>query len=273
VTLSADAGAAASTKLEHAIAARPSAPVRCRSRLTFLYMMSSIDAIRRPLATSDWLADAGQAPSLEDAKTLARNYNPAVPAQAPGDLTGLLRSWRSGDPEALARLMPLVYSHLRAQARRCLRREAAAASLQSTALVHELYMRLRTTPDVEWHDRAHFFALSARIMRRILVDAARVRAAAKRGGGARASSTDLDEFAGPDAEPATMLCALGDALECLAKVDPRRAQVIELRFFGGFSVAETAELLQVSPQTVMRDWRLARIWLAHELTGEASSGG
>jgi RNA polymerase sigma factor (TIGR02999 family) len=239
-----------------------------------MYMMSSIDGALRLPAPSERPAEAGQARSLEDAKTAGQNYNQRVAPPPPAELTGLLRSWRSGDPEALARLMPLVYSHLRAQARRCLRREAAAVTLQSTALVHELYLRLRNTPDVDWHDRAHFFALSARIMRRILVDAARARAADKRGGAHRldhTSATDLDQFPSPDTESAAMLCALGDALECLARVDPRRAHVIELRFFGGFSVAETAELLQVSPQTVMRDWRLARIWLAHELTGDESS--
>ena len=222
VGLSAVAGA--STKLEQAITARLNARVRCRALLTFVYMMSSIDAALRLRAPSG-LAVAGQAHSLGDAKTAGQNYNQRVAPPAPAELTGLLRSWRSGDPEALARLMPLVYSHLRAQARRCLRREAAAATFQSTALVHELYLRLRSTPDVDWHDRAHFFALSARIMRRILVDAARARAAAKRGGGHRpdhSSATDLDQLPGPDTESATMLCALGDALERLAKVDPRR---------------------------------------------------
>jgi len=169
--------------------------------------------------------------------------------------------------------MPLVYDHLRAQARRCMRNEGTSVTLQSTALVHEAYLRLVNTRDVDWHDRAHFFALSARIMRRILIDAARARGAAKRGGGGaridHSSAVDLDQIASTDSDAASAtLCALDDALETLAALDPRRARVIELRFFGGLSVEETAEVLQVSPQTVMRDWRLARAWIARELRGE-----
>ena len=160
----------------------------------------------------------------------------------------------------------------------CERRRAASCGgstagglLQTTALVHEVYLRLIGTQEVSWHDRVHFFALSAQIMRRILVDAARARTAAKRGGrGVRpehSSAVDLDQIPTIDSS-ASSLCALDDALEELSRIDPRRARVIELRFFGGLSVEETAEVLAVSPQTVMRDWRLARAWLARELRSD-----
>jgi RNA polymerase sigma factor (TIGR02999 family) len=185
------------------------------------------------------------------------------------DITILLKAWGAGDERALEQLMPLVYGQLRAQARRYMRAERSGLTLQSTALVHEVYLRLTKAHDVDWHDRVHFFALSAQIMRRILVDAARARAAAKRGGGAvrveHSSAVDLDQIPTVDSDAASSLCALDDALESLAQIDPRRAKVIELRFFGGLSVEETAEVLEVSAQTVMRDWRLARAWLAREL--------
>ena len=191
------------------------------------------------------------------------------------DITGLLKAWGQGDQQALEQLMPLVYAQLRAQARRYMRNERSGATLQSTALVHEVYLRLVNAQDVDWHDRVHFFALSAQIMRRILVDAARARAAAKRGGGAvrveHSSAVDLDQIPTADSDAAFSLCALDDALESLTRIDPRRAKVIELRFFGGLSVEETADVLQVSPQTVMRDWRLARAWLARELHGDMRS--
>lgn len=188
------------------------------------------------------------------------------------DITGLLRAWRDGDQGALEQLMPLVYAQLRAQARRHMRRERTGLTLQSTALVHEVYLRLVNAGNRDWQDRVHFFALSARIMRRILIDAARARAADKRGGGkarvAHSSAVDLDQIPIRDSDGASSLCALDEALESLARIDPRRAQVIELRFFGGLTVEETSDVLQVSPQTVMRDWRLARAWLARELRGE-----
>ena len=184
-------------------------------------------------------------------------------------VTGLLKAWGRGDQSALEQLMPLVYGELRAQAHRYLRRERPGATLQSTALVHELYLRLTRAQDVDCHDRAHFFALSARMMRRILVDAARARTASKRGGPVRrvdhSSILELDQLPTTPSDTAILVCALDDALDSLAQVDPRRAKVVELRFFGGLSVDETADLLQVSPQTVMRDWRLSKIWLAREL--------
>jgi RNA polymerase sigma factor (TIGR02999 family) len=188
------------------------------------------------------------------------------------DITGLLKAWRQGDEGALEQLMPLVYAQLRTQARRHMRNERTGQTMQSTALVHEVYLRLVNAGDRDWHNRVHFFALSAQIMRRILIDAARARAAAKRGGGvahvAHSSAVDLDQIPTLHSDGAASLCALDDALESLARIDPRRAKVIELRFFGGLSVEETGEVLQVSPQTVMRDWRLARAWLARELRGE-----
>lgn len=167
--------------------------------------------------------------------------------------------------------MPLVYQQLRAQARRHLRRERSGLTLQSTALVHEVYLRLTNADDVNWRDRVHFFALSAQIMRRILIDAARARTAEKRGGTLQAVNSpavDLDQIATADSAAAGTLCALDDAIESLTRIDPRQAKVIELRFFGGLSVEETAAALHVSPQTVMRDWRLARAWLARELRGD-----
>ena len=186
------------------------------------------------------------------------------------DITRLLRAWGRGDQDALNQLTPLVYTHLRAQARRYMRQERSGATLQSTALVHEVYLRLINAQDVECRDRGHFFALAAQIMRRILVDAARAATAAKRGGALqleRSPSVDLDQVQ-PVGQDSTALCALDDALEGLTRIDPRRAKVIELRFFGGLSVDETADVLQVSPQTVMRDWRLARAWLTRELRGD-----
>ena len=186
------------------------------------------------------------------------------------DVTGLLKAWGNGDEGALEQLTPLVYAQLRTQARRYTRGERSGATLQGTALVHEVYLRLIDGQRVEWHDRAHFFALSAQLMRRILIDAARARHAVKRGGKARIaqwSAADLDQIAAQDANAAA-LCALDDALEELTRLDPRRAKVIELRFFGGLTVEETAEILDISAQSVMRDWRLARAWLASELDRE-----
>ncbi len=185
------------------------------------------------------------------------------------DITGLLRAWRGGDPQALERLTPLVYDQLRRLARQYVRKERAGARGEATSLVHDAYLRLVNARTVDWRDRAHFFAVSATVMRRILVDAARARASARRGGGMQRvdypSDLNLDRFAGAATDPATEICALDDALQALAAKDPRRAQVIELRFFGGLSVDETAETLGVSAQTVLRDWRLARAWLAAEL--------
>jgi RNA polymerase sigma-70 factor, ECF subfamily len=188
------------------------------------------------------------------------------------DITALLKAWGRGDSAALERLTPLVYDQLRAQARRYVRMEQPGLSVDGTGLVHEVYLRLVRTEHVEINDRAHFFALSARLMRRILVDAARTRAAVKRGGElvrVDDAQRELDRVSDLESG-ADSLCALDDALTTLARLDPRRAQVIELRFFGGLSVQETADALGVSSPTVLRDWRLARAWLARELRGESA---
>jgi RNA polymerase sigma factor (TIGR02999 family) len=192
-----------------------------------------------------------------------------VTSRDPADITSLLKAFSRGDNTAREQLMSVVYERLRAQARRYIRRERSGITLQSTALVHEAYLRLVNGSEVDWRDRAHFFAVAAQVMRRILIDAARARAARKRGGGAQAdglTSVDLEQIPSPDSVAASSsLCDLDDALESLGRLDPRRAKVIELRFFGGFSVEETAEILEISQQTVMRDWRLARAWIAREL--------
>jgi RNA polymerase sigma factor (TIGR02999 family) len=184
------------------------------------------------------------------------------------EVTTLLKAWARGDETALERLTPLVYDELRRLARRHLRRERAGQTLQATALVNEAYMRLVDVSGIEWQDRAHFFSVSSRIMRRVLIDAARSRAAQKRAGGAeRVPDSELDRVAARGSDRAAELCALDDALESLARLDSRRAQVIELRFFGGLTVEETADVLTISPQTVLRDWKLARAWLMRELRG------
>lgn len=185
------------------------------------------------------------------------------------EITQLLKAWRAGDQTALERLTPLVYDRLRRLASHYVRRERAGQTLQRTALVHEAYVRLIEGAAIEWQDRGHFFAIAAQVMRRILVDAARARGAEKRGGqlerAIAASGGDFDTIAAPGSDRVLALCALDDALTSLAGLDPRRAQVVELRFFGGLTVEETAEVLQVSAQTVMRDWKTARTWLAREL--------
>jgi RNA polymerase sigma factor (TIGR02999 family) len=187
----------------------------------------------------------------------------------PSDVTALLKAWRDGDETALERLTPLVYSHLRKLGRQYLRKERVGAGSDATSLVHEAYVRLVDAQSVDWQDRAHFFAVSSTIMRRILVDAARSRASGKRGGGLQrvdeTTAWTMDSVAAAGTDRAAEICALDDALESLAAREPRRAQVIELRYFGGLTVEETAEALGVSPQTVLRDWRLARAWLAVEL--------
>jgi RNA polymerase sigma factor (TIGR02999 family) len=187
-------------------------------------------------------------------------------APAPShDVTTLLRAWNRGDGTALERLTPLIYHELRRLARSHLRRERAGHSLPPTGLVNEAYLRLVDASTIEWQDRAHFLSVSSRIMRRVLIDAARRRAAEKRGPAADGPAVDVGRIPAAGSDRAASLCALDDALEALARLDPRRAQVIELRFFGGLSVDETADVLSVSPQTVMRDWKLARAWLMREL--------
>jgi RNA polymerase sigma factor (TIGR02999 family) len=181
-----------------------------------------------------------------------------------GQVTQLLKCWSQGDQEALGRLMPVVYAELRRLARRQMARERPDHTLQVTALVHEAYLRLLDVRQVDWQDRAHFLALSAQMMRRILVDAARARHYQKREG--EAWKVPLQEELLIPSEPRADLVALDDALKGLAGVDPRKSQVVELRFFGGLTVEETAEALQLSPRTVMREWSLAQAWLYRELS-------
>ncbi len=180
------------------------------------------------------------------------------------EVTRWLRAWSGGDLAALDRLTPVVYGELRRIAGRCMQGEGAGHTLQPTALVNEAFLRLVDVAGVRWQDRAHFFAISARIMRRILVDAARARGSDKRGGGA--VRLNLNESL--DALPARdrRLVVLDEALESLSAFDSRKAKVVELRFFGGLSVEETAEVLKISPQSVMRDWKLARAWLTREMS-------
>lgn len=188
---------------------------------------------------------------------------PRTPAAPSPDVTELLVAMGRGDESALNRLVPLVHDELRRLARRQMRRERGGHTLQTTALVNEAYVRLIDLSRVTWQDRGHFFGMSARLMRRVLVDHARARGSVKRGGGANRVS--LDEAVGVALERPADLLALDDALSALAAVDPRKGQVVEMRFFCGFSVEETAEALAVSPETVMRDWRLAKVWLLREL--------
>jgi len=179
----------------------------------------------------------------------------------------MLQAWRAGDPQALDQLTPQVYRELHRAAKLCMRNERHRHTLQTTALINELYLRLGDLQAIDWESRAHFFAICARQMRRILIDMARARQAHKRGEGAFLIPLD----AAPEISAGTQrdLLAMDEALQALAKVDERKSQVVELRFFGGLSVEETAEVLKVSPETVARDWRLAKAWLLRELSGKA----
>ena len=185
---------------------------------------------------------------------------------APHEITGLLVAWGGGDESALERLIPLVYDELRQLAHRYMSRERPGHSLQTTALVNEAYLRLVDWKEVQWQNRAHFFAVSAKMMRRILVDFARDRQYLKRGGGAlQVSLAEASAFT--DCRSSDLV-ALDEALTALTEMDQRKGQVVEMRFFGGLSVKEVAEVLKVSEETVMRDWRLAKVWLFRELGRE-----
>jgi RNA polymerase sigma factor (TIGR02999 family) len=179
------------------------------------------------------------------------------------EITNLLRAWSSGDQAALARLAEQVYPELRLMARRYIQNERKANTLQATALVHEVYLRLVDVTKVEWHERAQFFATAAQMMRRILVDAARTRGAHKRGGGAL--KVNLDETALLSRAPNRSILALDEALTAFSQVAPRQAKVVELRYFGGLTEEEIVAALEISPRTVRRDWDLARAWLLREL--------
>ena len=179
------------------------------------------------------------------------------------DVTGLLQAWGRGDEEALQKLMPVVYEQLHVAARRFMAGERPGHTLQTTALIHETYLRLVDIRQVKWQDRAHFLAICAQLMRRILTDFARSRGYQKRGGAA--PHVNFDEVLLLTTQPDANLVALDDALNRLAEVDERKSKVVELRFFGGLGVKETAEAMKVSAGTVMRDWKLAKAWLLREL--------
>jgi RNA polymerase sigma-70 factor, ECF subfamily len=181
------------------------------------------------------------------------------------EITELLQAWREGDERALEKLTPEVYRELHHAARRCMARERDGHTLQPTALINELYLRLSNLRGVDWQNRAHFFALCARQMRRILTDMARNHRSEKRGGGAL--TVALDEAPEVASSMHPDLVVVDDALKALALIDERKSKVVELRFFGGLSVEETAEVLKVSPNTVARDWRLAKAWLLREMDG------
>jgi RNA polymerase sigma-70 factor, ECF subfamily len=193
--------------------------------------------------------------------------SPDSPSPSAPDVTGLLLAWGRGDESAADRLVPAVYDELRRHAERAMRREGAEHTLQATALVHESYLRLVDQRRVEWRNRAHFFAIASTIMRRVLVDHARARLTAKRGGHADRVSLSAAEPATPEGTDEADLLALHDALEKLTALDPDQARLVELRYFGGLTIEETAEALSISPATVKREWAVARAWLRRELSG------
>jgi RNA polymerase sigma factor (TIGR02999 family) len=187
------------------------------------------------------------------------------------ELTELLRQWSSGNESALGKIIDAAYPELRNLARRCLGSERSEHTIQATALVHEAYLRLFDVSRLRWQDRAHFFAMVAKLMRRILIDHARARDCFKRGGGAR--RLNLDEALTVSSELAPEIVRLDDALEQLAKFDSRKAQVVEMRYFGGLTADEIAAVLGVSPQSVNRDWSLAKAWLLREMTSGTANEG
>jgi RNA polymerase sigma-70 factor, ECF subfamily len=190
------------------------------------------------------------------------------PARSPHEITQLLAEWSDGNQTALDKLYPLVYDELHRMANRYMKRERRDHTLQTTALINEAYVRLVEQKNVHWENRAHFFAISAQIMRRILIDHARRHAYAKRGGGAQKVS--LDETAIVASDPASDMLLLDEALTRLAEMDPRRGQVVELRYFGGLNNEEIAGVLKISENTVTRDWNMARAWLYQELSGSVA---
>ncbi len=207
-------------------------------------------------------AEAVNSPMIADER--------ATPRAAAPEVTRILQDWEAGDAEAAGRLMPLVYDELRRLARQHLGRERGDHTLQPTALVHEAYLRLVDDPSMSLRNRAHFYAIAARVMRRILVDHARARNAAKRGG--LAGKVALDEARDLPPAGANDLVPLDDALEELTQNYPRKAQVVELKFFGGLEAKEIAQVLDVSEKTVIRDWQFAKLWLWRELAGAGSNG-
>jgi RNA polymerase sigma-70 factor, ECF subfamily len=190
-----------------------------------------------------------------------------IPSLPPQEVTQLLVDWGNGNQAALDRLMPLVYTELRQLAHRYMRRERPGHTMQTTALIHEAYLRLVDQNQVRWQHQAHFFGIAARLMRQILIEHARSHTRVKRGGGV--GTISLDEAAVVSQMRAMELLALDDALERLATIDPRKSQVVELRFFGGLSVEEAAQVLNIAPNTVLRDWRMAKAWLRREISHES----
>jgi RNA polymerase sigma-70 factor, ECF subfamily len=178
----------------------------------------------------------------------------------------LLESWSNGNSQAVDELLPLVYDELRQMARRYMNRQPSGHTLQTTALIHEAYLKIVDNEEKRWQNKSHFFAVAAQAMRHILVDRARANQTDKRGGGKQKIS--LEEAAEISAERADELVALDEALKNLSKLDERKGRVVELRYFGGLSVEETAEVLNISRQTVMRDWNFAKMWLLRELSGQ-----
>jgi RNA polymerase sigma factor (TIGR02999 family) len=188
----------------------------------------------------------------------------------PHEVTGLLQAWSAGNEQALEKLVPLVYRQLHRAARRYMAGERSGHTLQATALINEVYVRLVDIRPIDWQNRAHFFALCAQLMRRILTDFARSRHYQKRGGAA--PHVPFDQALFVSSQPQADLVALDDALKRLARIDSRKSRVVELRFFGGLGVKETAEVLKVSNETVMRDWKLAKVWLLRDLGGSRHHG-
>jgi RNA polymerase sigma-70 factor, ECF subfamily len=201
-------------------------------------------------------------PALGQLHSQSGVYN-ADPVGASSDVTALLLAWGRGEQTALNRLLPLVHEELRRVARRHMAGERGGDTLQPTALVNEAYLRLVDLQRIQWQNRAHFFAMAARIMRRVLVDIARGKAYQKRGGGAQ--RVTFIESRSPAKEPEYELIALNDALETLAKLDERKSRVVELRYFGGLTLEETAEALGISRLTVIRDWQFSKDWLKREI--------
>ena len=199
---------------------------------------------------------------------MATENEGAVLNDSKHDVTQLLQHWHEGDTEAPAKLMPLVYEELRRLARSYLARERGDHTLQATALVHEAYLRLADEKRLTWKDRAHFYGIAARLMRRILVDHARAHNAAKRGG--LEQKLTLDEARALPTEHHVELVALDGALESFAQDYPRKSEVVELKFFGGLDTKEISEVLQVSEKTVLRDWNFAKLWLCRELNAHAA---
>lgn len=191
-----------------------------------------------------------------------------MPTSSSQGVTKLLLAWRKGKQEALDELMPIVYEELRRQAHRYMRGERQGHSLQTTDLINETYLRLLDCSKVSWKNRTHFFAITAQMMRRILVDYARTHRYQKRGGGLKKITLDQNQIPSIGRDPD--LVALDEALKALAEIDERRSRIVELRFFGGLSIEETAEVLGVCADTVVRDWRLAKTWLAHAMKKTAA---